>query len=185
MYGYTRKSNKMKKLTLILTVVLLGSCLPTNLTPITTTSTVIDLGRYAGKWYEIASLPQFFSIGAKCITAEYSANPDGTIKVVNKQIGANGKPSQIEGLATVEPNSNNTKLRVGFFGQQPSSSNYWIVEIADDYSYAVTSDPTKTTFWILSRTPQMDEEKVQDILKRWKTKGINTALVKRTVQDCW
>ena len=69
-----------------------------------------------------------------------------------------------EHTATVEPNSNNTKLRVGFFGQQPTSSNYWIVEIADDYSYAVTSDPTKTTFWILSRTPQMDETKVQDIL---------------------
>ena len=175
----------MKNLILILSVALISGCIPTNLTPITTTSTAIDLGRYAGKWYEIASLPQIFSLGAKCITAEYTANPDGSIKVVNKQITANGQASQIEGRATVEPNSNNTKLRVGFFGQQPTSSNYWIVEIADDYSYAVTSDLTKTTFWILSRTPQMDETKVQDILNRWKNYGINTALVKRTVQDCW
>ncbi|MFN8283188.1 MAG: lipocalin family protein [Chitinophagales bacterium] len=174
----------MKKLLAVLLVVALSGCIPTNLVPIGATSTQIDLNRYLGKWYQIAALPQFFSYNAKCVTAEYSLNTDGSIKVVNKQITQNGTPQEIVGKATVEPNSGNAKLRVGFFGVQPTSSNYWIVEIADDYSYAVVSDPTKTTWWILSRTPQMDGTLVQNIIDRWARQGINMSLLQRTIQDC-
>ena len=174
----------MKKLLLIAIVALMSGCIPTNLTPINTPDITLDLNRYLGKWYQIAALPQVFSFNASCVTAEYSLNADGSIKVLNKQITENGTPSEITGRATVEPNSGNTKLRVGFFGQQPTASNYWIVEIADDYSYSVVSDPTKTTWWILSRTPQMDEAKVQEIINRWRGFGINTSLVQRTVQNC-
>lgn len=174
----------MKKLFFLAIVAMLSGCIPTNLTPITTPNVTLDLNRYLGKWYQIAALPQVFSFNAKCVTAEYSLNSDGSIKVLNKQIGQDGTPSEITGRATVEPNSGNTKLRVGFFGQQPAASNYWIVEIADDYSYAVVSDPNKVTWWILSRTPQMDETKVQDIINRWKAFGINMSLLQRTVQDC-
>jgi len=179
------KLNVIKLFVLSLIVIGMSGCIPTNLTPIAPTSTEIDLNRYSGKWYEIVSLPQLFSLGAKCITAEYTPNADGSIKVVNRQIAANGQPQEIIGRATVEPNSGNAKLKVGFFGSNPSESNYWIVEIADDYSYAVVSNQTKTTWWILSRTPQMDETLVQDIINRWAAYGINTALLKRTVQDCW
>src|SRR4051812_32664432 len=120
----------MKKFLLVLAVAAITGCIPTNVTPISTPAGEIDLSRYLGKWYQIAALPQFFSFNAKCVTAEYSLNADGTIKVVNKQIGADGQPAEITGKATVEPNSGNAKLRVGFFGIQPSASNYWIVEIA-------------------------------------------------------
>ncbi len=174
----------MKKLLLILFVALMSGCIPTNLTPITTVNTTLDLNRYLGKWYQIAALPQVFSYNASCVTAEYSLNADGSIKVLNKQIKEDGTPSEITGKATVEPNSGNTKLRVGFFGVQPAASNYWIVEIADDYSYAVVSDPNKVTWWILSRTPQMDETLVQQIITRWAGYGINMSLLQRTVQNC-
>lgn len=174
----------MRKLLFIAMIALLPGCIPTNLQPISTAPGTIDLNRYLGKWYQIAALPQIFSFNAKCVTAEYSLNTDGSIKVLNKQIGPDGNPAEITGRATVEPNSGNAKLRVGFFGQTPSASNYWIVEIADDYSYAVVSDPSKTTWWLLSRTPQMDETKVQDIIHRWAGYGINMSLLQRTVQDC-
>ncbi len=187
---YNYKSNQnikikiMKKLFLIGLVAMMSGCIPTNLNPINTVSTEIDLNRYLGKWYQIAALPQIFSFNAKCVTAEYSLNSDGSVKVVNKQITQDGSAQEIIGKATVEPNSGNAKLRVGFFGQQPAASNYWIVEIADDYSYAVVSDPNKTTWWILSRTPQMDPTLVQSIIDRWASFGINMSLLQRTVQDC-
>jgi apolipoprotein D and lipocalin family protein len=174
----------MKKLLLVAFVALLSGCIPTNLNPINTVDTTIDLNRYLGKWYQIAALPQVFSFNAKCVTAEYSLNSDGSVKVVNKQITQDGSAQEIVGRATVEPNSGNAKLRVGFFGQQPAEPNYWIVEIADDYSYAVVSDKNKFTWWILSRTPQMDETKVQEIITRWAGFGVNMSLLQRTVQDC-
>lgn len=174
----------MKKLIFVAMVALLSGCLPTNLDPITTTSTTIDLNKYLGKWYQIAALPQLFSFNTKCVTAEYSLNNDGSVKVINKQVTQGGTLQTIEGRATVEPNSGNAKLRVGFFGQEPTESNYWIVEIDDDYSYAVISNPTKTTWWILCRTPQMDPTLVQEIKDRWAAFGINMSLVQNTVQDC-
>lgn len=174
----------MKKLLLITLVAMMSGCIPTNSIPITTPNITLDLNRYLGKWYQIAALPQIFSNNASCVTAEYSLNADGSIKVLNKQITQNGSPSEITGRATVEPNSGNTKLRVGFFGQQPAASNYWIVEIADDYSYAVVSDPNKTTWWILSKTPTMDETLVLEIIARWRAYGINMGLLQRTLQNC-
>ena len=113
----------MKKILLIAIVAMMSGCIPTNLTPINTPNVTLDLNRYLGKWYQIAALPQVFSFNAKCVTAEYSLNTDGSIKVLNKQIKEDGTPSEITGKATVEPNSGNTKLRVGFFGIQPAASN--------------------------------------------------------------
>lgn len=180
----------MKKTLTLLISILLLSCTKTTINtdtdiPLNPSVTGLDLNRYLGKWYEIVTIPQLFSIGAKCVTAEYSLNTDGSVKVFNRQIGPTGAISTITGRATVEPNSNNSKLRVTFFGPELPIPNYCVEEIDKDYTYAVVSDPAKITFWILSRTPQMDEAKITQILNRWKAKGIKTNQIRRTVQDCW
>ena len=84
----------------------------------------VDLSKYVGLWYEIASFPQRFQKDCKCTTAEYLQMPDSTIKVINRCT----KPdelSQIKGKAFVEPNSGNAKLKVQFFW--PFKADYWIV----------------------------------------------------------
>ena len=43
-----------------------------------------ELEKYLGKWYEIARLPHSFEDGLINVSAEYSLDEDGDIKVINR-----------------------------------------------------------------------------------------------------
>lgn len=142
----------------------------------------VDLDRYAGKWYEIAAYPQPFQKGCHCTTAEYTLTDGGYVIVENRcnRGSINGKQSYIKGKAFVKKNSGNAKLKVQFFW--PFRGDYWIIDLADDYSYAVVSNPNKKYLWILSRTPVMNNEIYEGILERLREKGFDLAKLKLTVQ---
>ncbi|MBN8706979.1 MAG: lipocalin family protein [Bacteroidetes bacterium] len=142
----------------------------------------VDLKRYAGKWYEIASFPQFFQKGCHCTTAEYTLTDEDYVIVENrcKKDSVNGKETSIKGKAFVVENSGNAKLKVQFFW--PFSGKYWIIDLAEDYSYAVVSHPDRDYLWILSRTPKMDDVVYKQILERLKTKGFKLDKLKLTEQ---
>ena len=142
----------------------------------------VDLKRYAGKWYEIASFPQRFQKGCHCTTAEYTLTDKGYVIVENRcnRDSINGRLSYIKGKALVEKNSANTKLNVRFFW--PFTGKYWIIDLADDYTYAVVSHPNRKYLWILSRTPAMEEMRYTQIINRLKEKGFDLAKLTKTVQ---
>lgn len=142
----------------------------------------VDLNKYAGKWYEIASFPQRFQKGCHCTTAEYTISNKGFVIVENtcNRGSINGKQSYIKGKAFVTKNSGNAKLKVQFFW--PFRGKYWIIDLADDYSYAVVGHPNRKYLWILSRTPIMDEMIYQNILQRVKQKGFDLSKLQKTVQ---
>jgi apolipoprotein D and lipocalin family protein len=139
----------------------------------------VDLKRYAGKWYEIASFPQRFQKGCANTTAEYSLSDEGFVIVMNRCM-KNGKESKIKGKAFVEKGSNNAKLKVQFFW--PFRGKYWIIDLADDYSYAVVSHPNRKYLWILSRTPKMDPQVYKGILERCRQQGLDVSKLNMTVQ---
>lgn len=142
----------------------------------------VDLNRYAGVWYEIASYPQRFQKGCTHTTAEYSLSDKGYLIVENlcKKDSLNGRDSYIKGKAFVEPNSGNSKLKVQFFW--PFTGKYWIIDLADDYSYAVVSHPNRKYLWILSRTPRMNEEVYGKILKKLNKMDFDTTKLLLTKQ---
>jgi apolipoprotein D and lipocalin family protein len=141
----------------------------------------VDLQRYMGKWYEIASFPQRFQKGCHCTTAEYSISEKGHVVVVNRcnKDSVNGKETSIRGKAFVEEGSNNAKLKVQFFW--PFKAKYWIIGLADDYSWAVVSHPNKKYLWILSRSPKMDEAIYNSIISRLREQGLDTGKLVKTV----
>lgn len=142
----------------------------------------VDLKKYSGKWYEIASFPQRFQKGCHCTTAEYSLSEKGYVIVENRcnRDSINGKQSYIKGKAFVEKNSGNAKLKVQFFW--PFKGKYWIIDLAGDYSYAVVSHPNKKYLWILSRTPQLEKAVYKGILDRLKGKNFDLSKLKQTIQ---
>ncbi len=142
----------------------------------------VDLHKYAGKWYEIASYPQWFQKNCYCTTAEYTISEKGYVIVENRcnRGGLNGKKSYIRGKAFVQKNAGNAKLKVQFFW--PFKGDYWIIDLADDYSYAVVSNPDKKYLWILSRTQKMNDGVYQEILSRLKSKGYDLSKLKKTTQ---
>jgi len=142
----------------------------------------VDLKKYCGKWYEIASYPQRFQKGCRCTTAEYTLSEKGYVIVENRcnRGSVNGKLSYIKGKAFVERNSGNAKLKVQFFW--PFKGNYWIIDLADDYNYAVVSDPRKKYLWILSRTPKMNDAVYQQVISRLNEKGFDLTKLQITQQ---
>ena len=142
----------------------------------------VDVNRYSGKWYEIASFPQRFQKGCHCTTAEYTLSANGDLIVENRcnKGSANGKVSYIKGKAFVEKNSGNAKLKVKFFW--PFRAKYWIIDLAEDYSYAVVSHPTRKYLWILSRSPKMNDLLYQQIISRLTEKGFDTSNLQTTDQ---
>jgi apolipoprotein D and lipocalin family protein len=71
----------------------------------------VDLNKYAGKWYEIASFPQRFQKGCNGTTATYTLSDKGFVVVENRcnKGSMTGKTSYIKGKAFVVKN-NNTNL---------------------------------------------------------------------------
>ena len=144
----------------------------------------VDLKRYAGKWFEIVRFPHSFEKNCYCVTAEYIITDKDYIKVLNscRKGSTKGKNKVAEGKAYVIENSNNAKLEVQFFW--PFKGDYWIIELAEDYSYAVVGHPNREYFWILSRTPKMEEEKLNSLLNNAKEKGFDISKIIRTEQEC-
>ncbi len=112
----------------------------------------VELSRYLGRWYEIARYPNRFEKGCEAVTAEYARRPDGLISVTNtcRKGSPTGPATQAEGRAKVV-GEGGAKLKVSFFG--PFFSDYWVLDHADDYAWALVGDSGGGLFWILSREP--------------------------------
>jgi apolipoprotein D and lipocalin family protein len=144
----------------------------------------VDLQKYMGKWFEISSFPQSFQKGCHCTAAEYSMTDKGYVRVVNtcRKDSADGKAKVANGKAFVVKGSHNAKLRVQFFW--PFRGNYWIIDLAEDYTYAVVGDPSRKYLWILSRTPQMEPGLYQEIVDRAAKKGFDVSKLQMADQTC-
>jgi apolipoprotein D and lipocalin family protein len=142
----------------------------------------VDLQRYLGTWYEIATIPQRFQKGCVGVTAHYALRDDGDIDVVNvcRKETLDGKESLIRGKAWVVDKTTNAKLKVRFFW--PFAGAYWIIELDKDYQWAVVGHPGRNYYWILSRTPQMDPAVYDELVRRAAAKGYDTSRIKRTLQ---
>jgi apolipoprotein D and lipocalin family protein len=126
----------------------------------------VDVNQYLGRWYEIARLPQIFQPGCTAVTADYSLNDDGSVKVVNFcriLDPERGFPISITGKA-VPVDETNSKLDVSFFNGL-TNGDYWILELDANYQWALVGDPNRTSLYVLSRTPTLDEDVYQDLLK--------------------
>ena len=149
----------------------------------------VDLKRYSGKWYEIAKYPNDFQ--KKCVgntTATYNVKTDGTLEVVNQCLKKDGTIIEAKGKAKIVDAASNAKLKVrfapGYLSFLPAVwGDYWILELDDNYQYAVVGDPDREYLWILSRTPEMKEAVYQNLQRRVETMGFNPGNLTKTPQN--
>ena len=135
-------------------------------------SQVIDPIRYRGLWYELARLPNSFQEECVCSNAEYSLQPL-RIGVYNTCYGVSGRIVDDASGFAIPTNAQSSKLKVYFniFG-----GNYWILDIGDsyDYGYVMVGEPCRDFLWILSRTKELPEGKMVELLKKARRLGFET-----------
>jgi apolipoprotein D and lipocalin family protein len=142
----------------------------------------VDLTRYAGTWYEIASYPQRFQKGCTATAAVYTLREDGKIQVVNRcnRDSLDGRETIARGRARVIDHESNAKLKVSFFW--PFWGDYWIIDLDPEYRYAVVGHPGWKYLWILSRTRSMDPSVYSGVLERLTAQGYDVGKLQLTLQ---
>jgi len=143
----------------------------------------VDLSRYLGTWYEIASYPNWFQRGCTGTTATYSLRPGGAIEVDNRCLkgSLDGEEARSIGVAwPVKDDPSGAKLEVQFFW--PFRGDYWIIELDPDYQWAVVGHPTREYLWLLSRKPTLDAATSAELMRRIAAQGYDVSLLKRTPQ---
>lgn len=149
--------------------------------PLATVASV-DLNRYLGTWYEIARFDHEFERDCTGVTATYSLNPDGSIKVLNRcHRGALNAPADdAEGTARVVDATTNAKLGVTFFW--PFEGDYWILALDPNYEWAIVGEPSGRYLWILSRSGMIDDQLKASLLAKIEAQGYDTTALIWTTQ---
>jgi apolipoprotein D and lipocalin family protein len=140
----------------------------------------VDVARYMGKWYSIASIPMFFDKDcAGGTTADYSLRDDGDVDVVNACYRKDGSLMDVKGRAWVVDPATNAKLKVSFFLSSLKlgflGGDYWIVDLGSNYECAVVGHPDRASGWVLARAPQLDPEVLKGIFERLTAQGYDVS----------
>jgi len=148
----------------------------------------LDTARYAGTWYEIAKYPNYFQ--RKCLAntvAQYSAQPDGTIRVDNRCTQEGNKVEQAIGQARQPGGAGSPKLEVRFAPAWLSAlpfvwGDYWVIDLDPTYTLAAVSEPKREYLWILSRSAKVEPQAYAALLQRLAAKGFDTGKLIATKQ---
>ena len=169
----------------LMTVMLLASFQSQGAAPVRTVAAV-DLDRYLGDWFEIARLPNRFQrTCASDVRASYARRADGSMEVVNRCRNAAGGSIEARGVARIADALTFAKLKVRFAPAALSFlpfvwGDYWILGLADDYSWAVVGAPGRNYLWILGRTPMLPAEHLATAIEVARANGFDVALLVKT-----
>lgn len=131
-----------------------------------------EVDRYLGKWYEIARFDFRYEKNMSNVTAQYSLLDNGKIKVVNRGFDTiKSEWKQSNGVAKFAQSPDQGMLKVSFF--RPFYSGYNIVKLDTNYQYALVVGESRKYMWILSRTPHMPEEILQEYIQHAQSLGLN------------
>lgn len=141
-----------------------------------------NIERYMGKWYEVARFDFRFEKGLDTVTAEYSLNADGSVKVVNRGYDpVKNKWYESVGKAIFKGAKDEARLLVSFFG--PFYSGYNVVELDRDYKYALVFGRNLNYLWLLSRDGKMPERIRSEFLQRAYDAGYDLSRLIWTYQE--
>lgn len=153
-------------------------------TPVRTVPRV-DIDRYLGDWYEVARLPNRFQ--RRClgdVRASYARRDDGRLDVVNRCRGDEGTV-EARGVARIVDTTTGARLKVrfapAFLSFLPQVwGDYWVIGLADDYSWAVVGSPDRHYLWVLARTPALDAASYEKALDAARSNGFDLDRLART-----
>lgn len=161
---------------------LLAGCAPTSPPQGIAPVAPFDLQRYQGRWYEQARLDHSFERGLTDVSATYTPQPDGTVRVVNRGFdSATGMWREAVGKALFTGDHSTGSLKVSFFG--PFYGGYHVAALDPDYRWALVVGPDRSYCWILARDKHLDPAQRESIVARARALGIDTGALISVSQE--
>ncbi|RYD73430.1 MAG: hypothetical protein EOP55_17060 [Sphingobacteriales bacterium] len=130
----------------------------------------LDLKKYSGTWYSLYSIPTIFDKGSRETTTKYTLNKEGYYNVITTY----KKPGDEKVYSRSSKIFPSDEGRSGELQAQfvwPIKVDYWIIELADDYSYVVVGHPDRKFLFIMSRNQTMPKKTHDEIVARCREKG--------------
>jgi len=143
----------------------------------------VDLPRFMGDWYVIASIPTFLEHGAYNPKDTYALLPDGTIATTFtfNADAPSGEVKRYESTGHVLDTASNA-----IWGQQyvwPFKADYRISYVSPDYTQTVITREKRDYVWIMARTPAIPEADLARLVDFVGTQGYDTAKLQRAAQN--
>lgn len=143
-----------------------------------TSIATFEAEKYAGLWYEVARFPVSFQEGCTNTQADYAPVSANELRVTNSCF-RDGSLSVIEGTARV---SGPGRLKVRL-GGMPFPADYWVLWVDEDYDTAVVGVPSGQAGWILNRTPQISEDRLEAARAVLQFNGYDLSKLRMTPQE--
>jgi apolipoprotein D and lipocalin family protein len=141
-----------------------------------------DLQRFQGHWYEIARVPRDYDLDCHDTVADYTLMSGQQLEMRHtcRSGSPTGNEQKFQGLASVDDSAVPAKLtlQIGSY-----AASYWVLEVGDDYEYAVVGHPSRTMLWVLSRTPELDSTRYDHALSLASGRGFDVSQLKKTPQS--
>jgi len=157
-----------------------ASCATNQSVPELPTVTSVDLTRYQGTWYEIARLPAWFQKDCTRSKATYKLLESRGVAVRNECLTTTGKSKVAFGTASVVDKQTNAKLEVVFDNWFSrlfpflTKGKYWILHLDTEYQTVIVGTPDRKYLWIMARTPKLEGETYQELVRRAQALGFKT-----------
>jgi apolipoprotein D and lipocalin family protein len=152
----------------------------------------VELSRYQGVWHQVALYPnRFQKMCASNTRATYALEQNGTVRVTNQCRSTEGKEVQAVGLARptaavqiaggqLTPPQLQVRFAPAWLAWLPMVwGNYWVIQLAPDYRYAVIGEPSREFLWVLARDKELSSDDWSAIEARLKEQSYDPAKLVR------
>jgi len=142
----------------------------------------INIEQFMGTWYEIARFPHRFERNLVGVTASYRLKKNGKVEVINKGFKntLDGKQKKAKAFAKISNPEETGRLKVFFFW--PFGADYLVLDIDEDYTWALIGSSSPDYLWILSRTPELPNDTYQKIVHKAKSIGYDVSKLETVKQ---
>jgi apolipoprotein D and lipocalin family protein len=142
----------------------------------------VNLTRYMGSWYVIASIPTHFGRDGYNPVETYRLQPDGSIctSFRFREGGFGGPMKKIHSVATVIAGAGDAEWRVHLFWVL--REQYIVAWLAPDYSAVIVGRDAHDYMWLMARTPQIPATEYHNLLDRVKAMGYDLSKVRKSPQ---
>jgi apolipoprotein D and lipocalin family protein len=147
-----------------------------------------DVDRFMGQWYEIARLPNRLERDcASDVTSTYERRSEAAIRVTYVCRNSDGGEERTQGVARIRDMASHAKLELRFaplaLAWWPFVwDDWWILELAPEYTHMMVGDPSRQTLWIFARTSEMDDTVYRELVAHAAAQGYDTQHLVRTPQ---
>lgn len=142
----------------------------------------IDLPRFMGKWYVIATIPTRFEKNAYNAVETYKLQPDGNVDTMFRfRDSAFDTPVKtIHSTGYVKGGTGDAVWGVQIFW--PIKAQYIVAYLKDDYSQTIVARDARDYTWIMARTPTVSQADYDALLSRVVNLGYPRDEIRRVPQ---